>query len=416
MPQVPAKELSHLGTAARKRQLAGWATVAGGFLALFLTGHFAYSFGVLVKPMIDMFGWSRADISSIVSVRALVTAVISPVAGTLADRYGSRRMILLGIFLFGLGYFLASRATSLWQYYLTFGLLTGISNGIVLMPVVTSVTKWFGGKSARANGIVSAGMSIAQTVFPVVVAYLIPRYGWESSLIILAIAIWICGMLSWAFIKNPQPVTPNPVPVISGQPGGSTEFTLREAIRTRSFWTMFCIFFISALCFQMVVVHIVVAAVDLGMAVGAAAVILSVMGVSSTFGRVVLSGLADRFGARALIAVSLVLQAAALFVLAITTNTEFFFVTAVLFGLVYGCFMPVMPALTGVFFGTRFVGAIFGTVNTAYVLGAAIGPFLAGYLFDMMGNYYVAFVIGATLAGSGFLLCLTLRQPRKRVV
>lgn len=323
----------------------------------------------------------------------------------------------------GLGYMLSSSTTSLWQLYLFLGAFVGISNGITFTPILATVTKWFGPKSALANGVASSGISISQILLPPIAALLIGRYGWEKTFIIFGAAACLLGTLSWYFIKNPAPDTRQqagkPLPAPNGAEAGKSsagnDYTLPEALRTPSFWLIFSVYVIHAICFQMVVVHIVVAAIGFGAAAGAAAIILTTIGITNTFGRLSISGLADKIGGRTVLALSLGLQGGVLFALAHACDLPTFYIVGAILGLLYGSVMPIIPSLTGDFFGTRFVGAILGTLQVGYMGGAAIGPLLAGYIFDITGGYYTAFVIAAILAAIAFLLCLLLKRPQPKI-
>lgn len=397
-------------------KLDAWVTAIASAGVLLLTAHFIYSFGVFVKPLTDTFGWSRASISLIASIRNAVTAIFSPIAGVLSDRYGSRKLILLGVFLCGLGYLLASRATSLWQFYLFFGVLVGICNGITFSPIVATITRWFGRKAALATGVATSGISIAQIVLPPVVTLLVAWHGWETSLIILGGASWLLGTLSWSFIKNPPATIPSPEPEAarSGHTVGH-DYTLAEAMRTPAFWFIFFVFFLQASNFQMIVVHIVIDAVGVGAAAAAAAFILTIIGITNTMGRLTISRLADRIGGRGVLALCMILQAVLLIVLGSANNLPTFYIAGAVYGALYGSVQPVVPTLTGNYFGTRNMGAIYGMLNFGYLSGAAIGPLLAGYVFDITDSYYTAFIIGATLSIVAFALCLLLRRPERKV-
>lgn len=190
-------------TKAGRKLSYGWVVAIAGAGMLLAAGNFLYTFGVFVKPLINKFGWSRAAISGCVSTRSIVTASISPIAGSLSDRYGARKFILPGIFLVGLSYLLVSRITSLWHLYFFLSLLTGVGMAALFVPTVATVTKWFGGKSALANGIVMSGFSMAQIILPPIATYLIVQHGWETCFVILGLAAWVLGSMAWFFIRTP---------------------------------------------------------------------------------------------------------------------------------------------------------------------------------------------------------------------
>ena len=190
-------------TRAGQKLSYGWVVAIAGASILLVAGNFLYSFGVFIKPLINKFGWSRAAISGCVSIRSIVSGLVSPVVGAFSDRYGPRKFILLGIFLVGLSYLLASRITSLWHLYLFLGMLTGVGISSMLVPIMATVTRWFGGKSALANGIVMSGFGMAQIILPPVATYLIVQHGWETCFVILGLVAWVLGSMAWYFIRTP---------------------------------------------------------------------------------------------------------------------------------------------------------------------------------------------------------------------
>jgi MFS family permease len=187
----------------------GWVVAIAGCVIIAAAQNTQYAFGVFLKPLISQFGWSRTAISGCVTIRSTISGIMSPVSGALSDRYGSKKLIFVGVLLVGLGYLWASRISSLWELYLTLGVSIGLGTGSIFTPVVATTTRWFGGRSGLANGIVMSGFNISQVILPPVVTYLILRYGWETCLLILGIAALGVGLGAWSFIKPPPPNVTN---------------------------------------------------------------------------------------------------------------------------------------------------------------------------------------------------------------
>jgi len=411
-------------TKARRKLSYGWVTAIAGGVAVFAGGNFLYIFGVFVKPLIYQFGWSRAAISVCVTIRHIVASLVNPVAGILGDRYGPRKLILIGIFIVGVGYLLASRITSLWQLYLFLGVLTGVGMPIFFIPIVATVTRWFGGKAALANGIIFSGFGWALIIIPPVATYLIWQHGWGTCYVILGIATLVLGTVAWSFIRTPPSTMSAPTEARQENAPKASEtqapvendYSLSEALRTPSLWILALILMVAASGYQMIVVHIVAAAMDTGTTPEAAAIILTLTGVTNTLGRLTLGALATKIGNKTILATSLAIQALLLFFLTGASDLHAFYIIAAVYGLAYGGVTPIMPTLSGSLFGTRSIGSIFGALNTAYTVGAAIGPFLAGYIFDITGSYYIAFVSTAIAMATAFLLCLLLKPPRRKAI
>ncbi len=412
---------SNMSATARGQLSTGWVAVIAGAFVVFIAGNFQYSFGVLVNPLINRFGWSRASISGTVTTRSIASSLTSPLVGILSDRYGYRKFILAGIFLVGISYLLTSRITSLWQLYLFLGAVVGIGIPVFFIPIVSITTRWFGSKSSLANGIIASGFGWAQIVTPPVATYLILQYSWEISLIILGMAALVLGTVAWYFIRAPENTGNEPPSEPTGidsqkatPPGAEGNYTLSKALRTPAFWILFLVLMTSSASFQMVVIHIVIAAIDTGITPEAAAFILTLSGITNTAGRLTLGGLATKIGNKTVLLLSLALQALALFFLAGAIDIRAFYIIAAVHGLGYGGVTPLIPTLTGSFFGTRSIGSVFGVLITAYTIGGAFGPLLGGYVFDVTGSYYTAFLVAAIVMAATFLLCLLLKPPQRK--
>jgi MFS family permease len=402
----------------------GWISAAAASFLMFAAGNFQYIFGVFVPPLVGHFGWTRAEISWSVTIRNIVSSITMPVAGSLADRSSVKKYIIAGIFIVGLSYFLCSRISSLWQLYGSVGILTGAGISLLVIPTVATISRWFGKKAAIPNGIVYAGFGLALMALPPIATWVILRYSWQvcfTSFSVLAIA---GGTLSWFFIKEapelPEqtlstPAQPygdkNPIETVSA---GSEQWTFSSASRTRALWSLVLINVVVGICFQIIAIHIVAAAIDEGIAAQAAAVILTFIGFTNTAGRLIVSSLAIKFGNKTILVVCLAIQCVLLFFLAGAGTLPVFLIIGGIYGLFYGGIPPMMPTVTAEYFGTKSFGRIFSVVNMAYNIGAAIGPLAAGYIFDITGRYYLAFMSGGIAMALALVLGLALRTPQMK--
>jgi MFS family permease len=399
----------------------GWVVALVGSVTVMATSNFHYAIGVFLTPLISQFGWSRAAISGSVSTMSILTGVLGPFTGRLSDRYGPRKLIFIGVLLAGLGYLLSSRISHLWQLYIFMGILFGIGGGFILTPIMGTVGRWFGDRAALANGIVLSGFGIAQILIPPIATFIIFQHSWQTCFITLGIAAWGLGTLGWIFIKNPPTNTPNPPPA-GGDVNQATDtpatnsYTLSESLRTKAFWILFFIQIAAAMCFQMMIVHVVAAAIDADITPEAAAIILTLSGITAILGRLILGGLASRIGNKIVLSLCLAIQVPALFFLAGASDLPVFYITAAVYGLAYGGIIPIVLATGASLFGTKSIGSILGTLQLSYTGGWAIGPFLAGYIFDVTESYYVAFLSAAAVTTLAFLCSLLLKHPEKKAL
>ena len=405
------------------RLYSGWTAVIAGSFIVFIAGNFQYTFGVFVNPLVSRFGWSRAAISGGVTIRSITSGLASLGAGILCDRYGYRKLIFIGILLVGISYLLSAHITSLWQLYLYLGALTGIGISTFFIPLIGIVARWFGNRSTLGNAIIMSGFSLAQIVVPPVATYLILEFQWEGTITILGIAVLLLGTIALYFVRTPSDgARTSP----AGSEGGSAlesrdartdaeaAFTLREALGTPALWIVFIVLMTSSASYQLLVIHVVIAAIDVGITASAAAIILTVSGITNTVGRLAIGSIANLIGNKTALILAVVIQAAALFLVAGASDLPVFYITVALFGLGYGGTTPILPTLTASYFGTRSIGSTYGVVNVAYTVGGAIGPLAGGYIFDLTGSYYAAFISAGVVMAVTLLLILMLKAPRRK--
>ncbi len=331
-------------TGTKSKLYYGWVVAIAGAVAVLTVSNSQYTFGVFVQPLIDKFGWSRAAISGSSSGRSIGAGIASPIIGTLSDKYGPRKFILGGIILVGTGYLLASRVTSLWHLYIILSLFIGIGMVALFIPAVSIATRWFGGRAALANGIVMSGFGFAQIILPPVATYVILKFGLEVCFIILGISAWVLGSAAWYFIRTPQGAVNrfksgsfNFGPPETGKvlPEDTRQFELSDILHNRSFWILFVIFVVVANSYQMIILHIVAAAIDTGITYEAAAIILTLSGITCTAGRLGAGFVANKIGNRTTLALFLAIHSLTLFPLAGASDLVVFYVVTSIYALPY---------------------------------------------------------------------------------
>jgi MFS family permease len=405
----------------------GWVVAIAGCLIIFSGSNLSYVYGVSLKPIINKFHWSRAATAGGTSARSITSAILHPVAGILSDRYGARKSLMVGIILVGLSWILLSRITDLWQLYALLGISMAIGMSAVYTPIVAAVSKWFGGRAALPIGIVLSGYGLAQVLLPPLVTHIILQYGWETAFVIVGLLTWSLGTLAWSFVRNPPQRNLNQSLQESGRVAATNEasqiqvptpdaYTLSEALRTPTFWIIFLVYVVAAMWYQMIMIHIVAAATDVGFSPGSAALILTLSGITNILGRLTLGAIAGRLGNKTILVIAMATQVPTLFILAGARDLAVFYTATMVHSIAYGGTTPIILTLVGSLFGTRSAGAIIGTLTVAYTVGTAIGPFLAGYLFDITGSYYAVFIVAGITMAAASLLSLLIKPPRRKAL
>lgn len=416
---VTNNKASPLNTGKQPKLFYGYIIVLATFLILMIVWGALYSFGVFLKPMLTELGWTRAQISGAYSLNTILVGALSIITGRLSDRFGPRLIASICGFLIGLGYLLMSQIGAIWQIYLLYGVLISIGMAGMLVPLLSTVARWFIKRRGMAVGIAVAGIGFGTLFMPPLANQLISIYSWRISYIIIGVAILLLTVIFAQFLRRD--------PGQMGLPAYNTDsasrdshdleiqgLSLREAFRSRQLWIINAIFFCTIFCVQSIIVHIVAHATDIGISPAAAATILSVVGIVSIGSKIGMGSIGDRIGGKRVMVIVLVLIS--LFFLWLMGSDELWmlYIFAVAFGITYGGSSAIASPLLVEFFGLRAHGAIFGLNVFTGNTGGAIGALVAGYIFDISGSYFYAFVLCAILGIAGLILSLFLKSTRKQ--
>ncbi len=394
-----------------------------GALTLVMFGFYGtqLSFSVFLKPMLEEFGWTRAMASGAMSTTAAIAGVLSVIMGRLTDKYGARRLVAISALLGGTGYLLMSRASSLWQLYLYFGVIVGICMAGCWTPVMTTISRSFAEKRVLALSITMCGITLGGMLLVPLSAFVITGYGWRHAYIVLAIIVLISAIPAVILLRRGSPQgtgllsrgTTNADKVEDRletlvQP---RQWATTEAIKTVPFWMLMVTGSVIAAGYYFVAVHIVACATDAGIVSTSAALILTVMGGANIAGRLAVPSIAARIGSRFTLLLVLGVQAIALFSLMRVTGLWTFFALGSVFGFGFGAAAPIRTSMIPEFFGLKAVGTMIGVINISWQVGGICGPILAGYVFDLTGSYDTAFFAGGLLMVIGMGATCYLKAP-----
>ena len=392
----------------------GYIVVAAAVLILTITQGTYYSFGVFFKPLAEDFGWTRAMTSGAFSLMVLLHGFLYIFTGRLNDTIGPRFVLTVTGFFLGLGYILLSQINTLWQLYLFYGVIVAVGMSGGYIPMLSTASRWFVKRRGLMTGIVAAGTGLGTLLVPPVANWLISEYDWRTSYMVMGIASIIVIVIAAQFLKrDPSQVGQLPYgqeeEKVKGTNPASIGLSLKEAIRTRSFWIFALAMASFGFCLFVIMVHIVPYATDIGISATKAASILAVIGASGIVGRVSFGGLSDRLGNKRTFIICFVLVAITLILLMIAKELWLFYLFAAVFGLAYGGWATVMAPLVADLFGLRSHGVILGSATFGATIGGAIGPIVAGSIFDVTGSYQLAFIISIILSIIGLVAATSLK-------
>lgn len=372
-----------------------------------------YAFGVFFKPVLTDFGWTSAMTSGAFSLSQLLYGSLGIVTGALSDRFGPRVVLTICGLLVSIGYFLMSQIDAIWQLYFFYGVIIGIGISGFYVPLLSTIARWFTSRRSMMTGIVLAGMSVGGFFMPPIANLLISAFNWRTSYIILSIFVLVVALPGTQFLKR----DPRQAGLLPYEDNGVREkrlalkvreLSIGETIYTRQFWMVCAMAFCRGFTWNLIMVHIVPYAVDMGISAASAANILATAGGLSIAGRLILGAAADRIGERQALIIGFIMITAALFWLAPATDAWMLYIFAAVFGFGHGGGALGSPLAAGLF-GLRSHGLIFGTMGLGYSIGAAIGPFMAGYIFDTTASYQVGFLISAAVGIVGLVVTALLK-------
>ncbi len=360
-----------------------WVIVAIGALMTCVGIGAMFSLAVYLEPMSTSTGWSRAGISSAMTLDFLVMGVASFGWGAASDRFGTRIVVLTGAVMLGLGLLLASRATSLIEFQLTYGILVGLAAGSFFAPMIAATTIWFESNRSLAVSLVSAGMGVAPMTISPFARWLISTYDWRAAMMTIGIAAWILLVPAALLVRRPAEATNDGTPN-AAEP---SEMSAAQALHSPQFLVLALTFFLCCAAHSGPIFHMVSYAMLCGVPAMAAVSIYSVEGLAGLGGRLLLGVLADRLGVKRVLVAGLLVQAFAITSYLFVSRLGEFYLLAVVFGTAYGGVMPLYAVLAREYFGQRVMGTVFGAATMTSSIGMAFGPLAGGWIFDTFNSY-----------------------------
>jgi MFS family permease len=390
-----------------------WVIVAaGGLLGCVAIGGM-FSLPVLLQPIARDTGWSVAGVSSAMTIGFLAMAFASMIWGTLSDRIGPRPVVLSGSIVIAASLALASRATSLIEFQLLFGLLVGVAAAAIFAPMMACVTGWFDTHRSLAVSLVSAGMGMAPMTMSPLVAWLVLSYDWRTTMQIVAVVVAAIMIPVALLVRRPPALAGGAA--MSGDAGPQSEMSLGQAVRSPQFIILLATNFFCCATHSGPIIHTVSYAISCGIPMLAAVSIYSVEGLAGLGGRIAFGLLGDRFGAKRVLVLGLLVQAFGALAYVFVRELAAFYAVAALFGFIYAGVMPLYAVLARENFPLKMMGTVIGGTAMAGSLGMATGPIAGGLIYDTFASYAWLY-IGAWGMGLGaFLMALSFRPfPKAR--
>ncbi|MFC1984630.1 MFS transporter [Chloroflexota bacterium] len=370
------------------------------------------SFGVFFKSIETQFELSRATTSAIFSLYMALGCISAFVGGWFLDRYGPKiTLFLLGLFT-GLSFILSGQVNAAWQLFLTYSLLLALGAGATWVATMSTVMNWFVRKRGLAIGIAASGGGIGQAIIAPFATFLIAAINWRMAFTILGgITLLLVLPLSQLLKRDPAEIGVLPDGVKSSdkvkfeEESAESEtannnlqrmgLSLPQALRTRSFWLITFFHVLSGICMMMIVTHVVPYATDIGFSAAEASLIISLMGGALFVGNVLVGIISDRIGSRKAAVACAALLAVTVLSLIWAKELWMLYLFALIYGFANGGINVSGTTLIGDTMGMLNTGKILGALWVGFGIGAALGPIIGGYIFDVTRSYVLAFSIAA---------------------
>ena len=405
---------SLLAEPAKPRFFYGYVVVAAVSFVMLAVSGAGQTFGIFFKPLLVEFGWTRASTAGAQSLRSVLYGILVIITGRFNDRFGPRLITTASGFILGLGYLLMSQLHNSWQLYLYYGVVIAVGSSGEMVPLVSTVARWFVKRRGLITGIVLSASGLSQTVIPLLVSRLLVAYDWRQSYIIVAFIALLPTIVAAQFLRR-DPAKMGQSPYGSGEAGAggitvqTTGLSLQEAIHTWQLWLLCITVATSSFGVGVIQVHIVAHATDLGMSVTSGANILAFIGGLGIAGRIIMGTAADRIAPKLALIIACILQAVALFFVISAKEAWTLYLFGAIFGFGFGSFLPVHSIIVAELFGLSSHGVIYGLTMLSVTVGLGIGSVLAGKIFDVTGGYTLAFLISAIAMVLGLISAFLLK-------
>jgi MFS family permease len=411
----------------------GWIVVAACFLVIAPTAPLFSSFSIFQAPILDEFHWSRGSFAITFSIYLVVGGIAAPIAGGLIDRFGPRRVMPIGALLTALGLILTSRSSSIWHFYVAYGLMAAAGSSLLqIVPLTALVANWFVRYRGTAIGIVNTGSGAGQAALLPVIKLLIDNIGWRHTYLVVGLTILVIPTtLIWLFLyTRPEDRglsiedelgrrrRPDEGGVKAETSGGEAErgkrdgrrsevvildkewaavdWTVRKAWRTFRFWALGLVLTFFAIGSLLIALQLPTYLKDKGYSSIIIGSVVGLQGVLNMVGEFFGGFLSDRIGREKTLTLSLVTFVVGIVFLNLVgavSSPTLVYVFTIFYGIGQGMAIPpVMISASDLFQGKHF-GRILGVVFLGGYFGGAIGAWLSGSLFDLTGAYYANFLV-----------------------
>ena len=392
------------------------------FVMNLLSRGIGETFAVFLLPIESEMGWSRTTLACIYAIYMGAHGLAAVVIVWFVDRVGPRVVYTIGLLAYGLAFLLAQFGTEPWHFYLTTGVMAGIAMTAIGMTTATVlITRWYHGPRARqlspAIGIAYSGMGAGVILWIPITNQLIEMLGWRETYRTLGIILCVLAVIVYVLPWSKLQLTPLPLSRFGSVLGGSKDGHLRAALKTKMFWLLFVIMFITAVAMYLVGPQMVAYLVSVGFDSTVASLAFSINGFLTVFGIAGTGWLARYFGMKRVATISYAMSITAVILLACLTVLPVMALLALAIlplGLSQGARGPIVSVQASQAFSGQGLGAIYGAITMGVGLGGMSGAWLSGVFYDVTGGYVLSYSVSVVCALAGVGLFWMIREVPDR--
>ena len=403
-----------------------WIVIAIAAVMHMAGGSIRQAFGVLIVPLEANMGWSPATVTLAYAVASITGALLAPISGYCTDRYGARKVIMVGVVTFAAGALLTGVISEVWHLWISYGLFLGVASACFNVPIITTATYWFRTHLGYGVGFLQASHGLGPAVMAIVVSILITGASWKIAFWSIAIIGGTIMLVLMAFFRN----RPSDIGVRAfGAPELERPPVERDPVRekllvkafrknmqsTTTFWKLVSIHFLGCVSHSIVIIYIIPIAVLAGMEQVAAAGVLSTLALVSVTTRFLTPVISDYIGARGTMATAFVWQGLPVLMLFWAHDPWQFYLFAVIFGIGYGGEGSAFPVINRQYFGRGPMGSSFGWQQFGAGSGMAMGAWLGGALFWLFDSYTVTIIVSTLTSIAGSVVMMSM-EPTSRIL
>ena len=407
----------------RKSLFYGYVVAAAGFWVWFIAFGISLTFSVFFIPVSSEFHWTRADTALASSLSVVMMGLLSLIMGWLTDKLGPRFVVtFFGSFL-GIACLLLSRVTELWQFTLYHALVFSIGTSTASVPIMATVSRWFVKRRGLISGLVQSGAGIGGFIIVPVTGWIISAYGWRTAYMVLAVVAFVGIIASGLFLgRDPRdmgllPDGAKDGDAVAGKKSATRQgppLSIKPIIRSDQFWFLAGLYFAFGFCRSTFTTHVAPHVQDLGFTLTDAANVLAIINVSSIVGRIGMGRAGDVMGIRFAMVISYGVTVVDMIWGLMARDLWGLYLYAFIFGFGWGAQAVLRFPATAEVFGLRSAGLIMGILGIfENVVGAGIGVWMAGYVFDMAGNYWPVYWTGLGIAVGAVILACKVKPIQK---